>query len=162
VQKGPEMAATATQFLTDPEGRLEVRAEAGWALGMMQVPASIGGYNFTLIAYSVGEVAAALGERVHEQFPQNANQAEFLTGLLVAQIIQTFDGIDVARDSGLLKSAHPNANPARPFVKQVADNTKPIAAAAVKLVKGPAGQAPQNLQELQKRVTELKAWLQKN
>src|SRR5262249_23189584 len=47
MQKGqPEMAGAATQLLTDPVARLEVRAEAAWALGMMQVPAGISGYNY--------------------------------------------------------------------------------------------------------------------
>ena len=142
MQKGqPEMAGTAAQFLTDPEGRVEVRTEAGWALGMMEIPAGINGYNFPMIAYSVGELAAMLGDRIREIYPKNPTQAEAWTGLLVTQILQTFDGIDAARDSGLLKSTHPAAAQARPFIKQVSDKIKPVAAAAVKLVRDPQGRA---------------------
>ena len=83
-----------------------------------------------------------LGDRIHEVYPKNATQAEALTGLLVTQILQTFDGIDAARDSGLLKSTHPAAVQARPFIKQVSDKIKPIAAAAVRLVREPAGRRP--------------------
>jgi hypothetical protein len=162
-EKGqPEMATTATQFLADPNGRLEVRAEAGWALGMMQVNAAFTAYNYAVLAQKVGEVAAALGERVHDEYPKNATQAEAFTGLLIAQIMQTFDGVDTARDSGLLKSPHPNATQSRAFIKQVADKTKPIAAAAVKLVKGAPGQAQPFLKELQAKVADLKTFLEKN
>jgi HEAT repeat protein len=163
MQRGqPEMAGTAAQFLTDPDGRIEVRVEAGWALGMMEIQAGINGYNFPMIAYSVGELAAMLGDRVRDNFPKNATQAEFWTGLIVAQVLQTFDGVDAARDSGLLKSAHPAATAARPFIKSVSDKTKPVAAAAVKLVREPAGRAAQNLKDLESRIAELKMLLQKN
>jgi hypothetical protein len=163
MQRGqPEMAGTATQYLTDPNGRLEVRAEAGWALGMMVVPAGINQYNYTMLAHTVGEVAAALGERIKEVYPKNPTQAEAWTGLIVTQILQTFDGVDTARDSGLLKAPHPAANAARPFITQVRDKTRPVAASAVRLVKEPAGRAAQNLKDLEAKVADLKALLDKN
>ena len=163
MQKGqPEMAGTAAQFLTDPDGRLEVRAEAGWALSMMVVPAGIKDYNFTLLAYSVGEIAAQLGGRIREIYPKNPTQAFAWTGVLVTQIYQTFDGIDAARDSGLLKSTHPAAASARPFIKSVSDKIKPVAAAAIRLIREPGGRAAQNLKDLEGKTAELKALLQKN
>jgi len=163
MQKGqPEMAGTAAQFLTDPDGQVNVRAEAGWALSMMEIPAGINGYNFPLIAYSVGELAAMLGDKIREVYPKNVTQAESWTGLLVAQIIQTFDGIDAARDSGLLKSTHPAATAARPFIKSVSDKIKPVTAAAIRLIREPGGKAAQNLKELEGKTAELKALLQKN
>jgi hypothetical protein len=158
----PEMAGTAAQFLTDPDGRVDVRAEAGWALSMMEIPAGINGYNFPLIAYSVGELAATLADKIRDVFPKNPTQAESLTGLLVAPIIQTFDGVDAARDSGLLKSTHPAATAARPFVKSVSDKIKPVTAAAIRLIREPGGKAAQNLKELEGKTAELKALLQKN
>ena len=85
-----------------------------------------------------------------------------MTGLLVTPILQTFDGIDAARDSGLLKSPHPAATQARPFIKQVSDKIKPVAAAAVRLVKEPGGRAASNLKELEAKTADLKALLQKN
>jgi hypothetical protein len=122
----PEMAGAAMRFLTDPEARLEVRAEAGWALGMMQVNAGIAKYNFSLIAYAVGEVAASLGERVHNSFPENVTLAAHWSALLMSQIHQVFDGIPNARDSGLLRIPHPNNEGAvRTYVRQVADLTRP-------------------------------------
>jgi hypothetical protein len=162
-EKGqPEMATTATSFLTDPQARLEVRAEAGWALGMMQVQAGIAGYNFTLLAHTVGDVAATLGERIHEVYPKNPSQAEAWTGVLVGQILQTFSGVDGARESGLLNANHPNAAPSKTFIKQVSDKIKPIAAASVRLVKGAPGQAAGSLKELEAKVADLKSWLQAN
>jgi hypothetical protein len=158
----PEMAGTAAQFLTDPDARPEVRAEAGWALGMLQVPAGIGKYNFPLIAYNLGDVAASLGERIHGVYPENLNQAESWAGLLMSQVHQAFEGVANARDSGLLKATHPNANASRAFIKQVYDKTKPVAAASVKLVREPKGASQQNLQDLESKVKELKAWLDKN
>jgi hypothetical protein len=163
MQKGqPEMAGTAAQFLTDPEGRIDVRAEAGWALSMMEIQAGINGYNFPLIAYSVGELAAILGDRIREIYPKNPTQAEAWAGLLVTQILQTFDGIDAARDSGLLKSTHSAATSARPFIKSVSDKIKPVAGAAVRLLKEPAGRSAQNLKDLEAKVADLKGLLQKN
>jgi hypothetical protein len=162
-EKGqPEMATTAAQFLTDPDAKLEVRAEAGWALGMMQVPAGISGYNYSLLAYSAGEVTAALAERILEVYSKNPTQAEAWTGVLVSQILQTFAGVEAARDSGLLNATHPAAVQARPFIKQVSDKTKPITGAAVRLVKGAPGQAQAGLKDLKEKAADLKAWLQKN
>ena len=130
-QKGqPEMATTATKFLTDPDGRIEVRAEAGWAMGMLQVPAGIAGYNFPMIGYTVGEIAAILGERIHDVHPSNVNQAELYTGMLITQIYQAFEGIAEARESGLLKTPHPAARQASTMLKQVSDKIKPVSAAA--------------------------------
>jgi hypothetical protein len=129
---------------------------------MMEIPAGITGYNFPLIAYSVGELAGTLGDRIREVYPKNATQAEAWTGLIVTQILQTFEGIDAARDSGLLKATHPGAAQARPFIKSVTDKTKPVAAAAVRLIKEPAGRSAQNLKELEAKVAELKTLLQKN
>ena len=80
----------------------------------------------------------------------------------MTQIIQTFDGIDTARDSGLLKSTHPAATAARPFIKSVSDKIKPVAAAAIRLIREPGGKAAQNLKDLEAKVAELKALLQKN
>ena len=162
-EKGqPEMAATAAKFLTDPDAKLEVRAEAGWALGMLQVPAGMAQYNYKLIAYHLGDIAATLGEKVHDVYPSNASQAESWAALLMSQIYQAFEGVANARDSGLLKATHPNARQVQPFIKQVFDRTKPVAAASVKLVRGPGGQSPQNLQDLESKVKELRAWLDKN
>jgi hypothetical protein len=169
-EKGqPEMASTAALFLTDPETRLEVRAEAGWALGMIQVQ-GMPKYNYPMLAFYLGELAAAVGDRIHSVQPGNANQAEALTALLVTQIYQAFEGVPsdprdprtLIRESGLLRSSHPNAMSSRPYIKQVYDKTKPVIASSVKLVKGPSGQATQNLQDLEAKVAELKAWLVKN
>lgn len=158
----PEMAMTATQFLTDPDARLEVRAEAGWSLGMLQVQAGIAEYNYSMIAHSIGELAATLGGRIREIYPKNATQAEALSALLMSQVFQAFAGVPKARDSGLLNATHPNANKAKPFMKQVSDKTKPVTAAALKLVREPSGRSPQNLKDLDGKVAELKAWLDQN
>ena len=65
------------QFLPNPEIRPEVRAEAAWALGMMRVSQASGTFNYPLIAYYIGEVAADLGERVAANYESNLALAQY-------------------------------------------------------------------------------------
>jgi hypothetical protein len=158
----PEMASAAIKFLVDPEARPEVRAEAAWALGMMQVNGAVGKYNFPLIAYHIGDVAANLGESINEVFSKNPSRAEYLTGLLINQLYQALEGAPNARNSGLLKGDHPNIAPNRNYIKQVSDLIKPIANASITLTRSPKGQVPKVQKDLGDRVAALKSFLDKN
>jgi hypothetical protein len=164
-QQKAEMAATAMRFLADAEGRPEVRAAAGWALGMIRVNPAIAKYNFGLIAYHLGLLSAELGEKIDSSFNSNPNQSEYLTGLLVTPIAQAFNGVEGARESGLLHvpSSHPSIGPSQSFIKQVSDHVLPVAKAAVELVRvRGTGQVPARKKDLSERVASLKSFLDKS
>ncbi len=158
----PEMAFIATEYLTDPALRIEVRSEAGWALGMMQVPAGIADFNYGMIAYSIGDVAALLAENVRDNYSKNVDQSKIFVGLLLNQIYQSFSGLIEARDSGLLHAVHPSLEKSRDVIRQVDGLIKPLMVSAVRLVREPPGQAKKNLAELETKISALKNWLQKN
>jgi hypothetical protein len=155
-----EMAVAAMKYLADPDARVEVRAWAGWALGMMQVNPAIAKYNFPLVAYDLGTLAALVGERVNSSFKTNPTEAEYLTGLLVTPLFQAFNGIEGVRESGLLHA--PAASASQGFIKQVADLESSIAKAAVELIRVPTGMRPEKHKDLSNRVASLKALLDKN
>lgn len=154
-----EMAEAAMNLLADPSVRPEVRAEAAWALGMMRVSTANGKFNFPLIAYYVGEVAAELGERVASTFDQNATMAEYWTAPLLFQLYPAFYGQSGARESGLL--GMPVIGNSKAFVTQVAEPVVGIAKTSVELHKAPRGGRPKLIKELSDRVATLKAVLDK-
>jgi hypothetical protein len=158
----PEMASTAIRFLADPQARPEVRAEAARALGMMRVGGAIGKYNFPLIAYDIGDVAAMLGESISDAFAHNPSRSEYLAGLLIHQLYQALEGVPHARDSGLLHSTHPNIAPSRSYIKQVSGLVKPVAKSSIELIRAPKGQVPRYQKELGDRVAALRDFLDKN
>ena len=102
----PEMATTAMRFLADPEARPEVRAEAGLGpghdAGQRGRSAS---YNFPLIAYNIGELAADARRADQRRLRREPDPGRVLTGLLVTQVYQAFERRRTGvRDSGLLKA----------------------------------------------------------
>jgi len=156
-----EMASTAMKFLADPDAHPEVRAAAAWALGMMRVNPAIARYNFALIAHNVGLLAADLGSAVNASFSENSTRSAYLSGLLAGPVYQAFNGVEGARESGLLKV--PGANPNLATIKQIADASSSIARGAVDLSRpGPAGQVPNRKKDLGDRVSVLKSFLEKN
>jgi hypothetical protein len=155
-----EMAITAMKFLSNPNARPEVRAAAAWALGMMQVNPATGRYNFPLVAYNTGRLTAELGETINASFKLNPTRSSYLTGLLVAPIYQTFNGVDGARESGLLHA--PALGEARGFVSRVADLASSVARSSVELVRAPNGQIADRQKDLGERVAALKDYLDKN
>ncbi len=155
-----DMAVAAMKCLADPDARLEVRAWAGWALGMMQVNPAIAKYNFPLVAFDLGTVAVQIGERVNANFKTNPTEAEYLTGLLVTPLFQAFNGIEGVRESGLLHSPAASAN--QNFIRQVSDLESSIAKTAVELIRVPTGMRPEKQKDLSNRIASLKALLDKN
>ena len=155
-----EMAAAAMKFLADPTARPEIRATAAWALGMVRVNPAVARYNFPLVAHVVGQLAAELGDKAGASFSENPTLSEYLSGLLVGPIFQAFNGVEGARESGLLKT--PGLGQAATYVKQVADLQASVARASVELVRAPAGQVPARKKDLSDRVAALKAFLDKN
>jgi hypothetical protein len=163
--KNAEMAAAAMRLLTDPRARSEVRAEAARALGLMQITAAVPGYNFPLVAYAAGQLAARVGDQILATYssekgtPLNATKAEYLTSLLVGPVYQAFEGRTGLRESGLL---HGNVAAARSDVQKVSDQIKPVAKAALDLIRAPAGQRKARRVDLETRVAALKEFLAKN
>lgn len=155
-----EMAVTAMSFLAAPDGRPEVRASAAWALGMMQINPAIRGYNFPLVAYDTGTLAAEIGAQVNSGFRANQVRSNYLTGLLVAPIYQTFKGIDGARESGLLNA--PALGSAQSYVARIADLTASVSKASIELIRAPNGQIDARQKDLGERLATLKAYLDKN
>ncbi len=160
----PDFAAVAMKFLADPEARPEVRATAGWALGMMRISPALSKFNFILVAFDLGEVAADLGEKVSDAFADNPMQSEYYTSFLLYQIYPALEGKEGARESGLthIPTNHPNIGQASKFIKQVDDLVKPVASTAVNLLRAPTGRFKDYKKELNDRVAALKLFLEKN
>jgi hypothetical protein len=163
--KSADMAATVMRILADPQARPEVRAEAARALGMMQITQAVPDYNYGLIAHAAGQLAAQLGDQIAANYsadkgtPINATKAEYLASLLLGPVYQAFEGQQGLRESGLL---HNNAGIARNDAQKVLDAIKPVARAAVDLVRAPTGQLKARRQDLTTRVAALKEFLVKN
>jgi hypothetical protein len=64
-----EMSAVAMRLLTDSEATPEVRATAAWALGQVRVNPAVSGYNFALVSYTIGQLAADFGGKAAASFP---------------------------------------------------------------------------------------------
>ena len=163
--KNAEMAVAAMRILADPKARTEVRAEAARALGMMQITTAVPDYNSPLVAYAAAQLAAWVGDQIVASYsadkgtPLNASKAEYLTALLVGPVYQAFEGQAGVRESGLL---HGNATPARSDIQKVADQIKPVAKAALELIRAPKGQLKARRADLAARVDALKDFLAKN
>ena len=163
--KNAEMAVAVMRILTDPKARTEVRAEAARALGLMQITTAVPGYNFPLVAYAAAQLAAHVGDQIVASYsadkgtPLNASKAEYLTALLVGPVYQAFEGQAGVRESGLL---HGNATAARSDIQKVADQIKPVAKAALELIRAPKGQLKARRADLAARVDALKDFLAKN
>ncbi|WP_254053430.1 HEAT repeat domain-containing protein [Singulisphaera sp. GP187] len=155
-----EMATAAMQMLADPAVRLEVRAQAAWTLGMMRVSAANGKFNYKLVAYYGGEVAAELGERILATYGTNITLAQSYAAPLLYQIYPSFYGVEGARESGLLRM--PNLGNNRGFIEQLGNQIKPVAKSAVELFKAPKGNRDKYAKELSDKVAVLKSFLDKN
>ena len=176
-QGQPDLATTALKSLADPKAKPDVRAWAGWALGMMQFSGLAGKYNFSLIGYHLGQAAVDIGGRiVAVDADKNYGRAHHYTALLL-QLLEAFRGDPAVPGSGLLNLGHPGAASARPFLQQVEQNVRDIAKAAVELSRAPRDRTPpkdaakaKNFRnpraafraELAKQVNELKVFLGKN
>jgi hypothetical protein len=160
LQGKAEMAAIALQILADPESKLAVRAAAAWALGMMRVGREIANYNFPLVTYHIGAAAAEVGEKMGAVFSNSADQAEYLTGLLVTQLYPALNGIADVRESGLLNM--PGGQATRGLIEQARDLVGAVATAAVQLDRAAGTQISQRKRELSERVAALRMFLDKN
>lgn len=131
----------------------------------MQISSAVPGYNVPLVAYAAAQLAATLGDHILACYsadkgkPLNATRAEFLTSLLVGPVYQAFDGQPGARDSGLL---HGSVTSGRSEVQKILEQIKPVAKAALELVRAPNGQLKARRADLQAHVEALKEYISKN
>ena len=153
------MANAAMALLADGSAKLEVRSEAARALGLMPVAAAVPKYNFSLVAHSVGQLAAELGSRIATGYNGNQEKAKYWTALLIGPVYQAFDGVPGARDSGLLHAA---GGPSAAYTQQVFDLVKPVAQVAIELPSAGQRQVTIRQKELVDHVAALKAFLAKN
>lgn len=157
-----DMANAAVAALHDADASPEVRAWAAWALGMVRVNPAINRYNFVLVGHEISRLVADLGERVGRVHPMNPVQAERWAGLLAGPVFQSFNGVEGARESGLMHvpGGHPNYGPSQSVLKQQSDLSTAVVRAAVELVRGTPGQAKERRQTLAEKVAALKSFLQ--
>jgi hypothetical protein len=153
------MANSAMRLLADPQARLEVRAEAARALGLMEITPAVDNYNYLLVAHTTAQLAAELGKLIASHFATNKTKSEYYTGLLVGPVYQTFDGVPGTRGAGLL---HANSGPSTAAVQKVFDLVKPVAVTSVNLIRAPGVQAKNLQKDLTDRVAQLKDFLDKN
>ncbi len=163
--KQAHMANTAMRFLADADARLEVRAEAARALGLMQVSNAVPPkFNFALVAFGAGQLAAELGTRINAIYPdipkvvENPTKAKYLTALLIGPVYQSFDGISSQRDSGGLIRTSSGSD----YVQNVFNRVKPLAQSAVDLLGSPPKQYKDRKKTLASQVAALRSYLEKN
>ena len=164
-----DVASVVAGFLVDPSARVETRAWAAWALGMLRVASQVAPYNFPLAGSEIGDLAATLGTEIvaeyddhPETFERDKDQATALTALLMFQVVPSLAGEEGISDSGLLRSTHPNAAAARPFLTKLDDKIKAVSREAYELVRagGVAQKGKRN--DLEAKVTELRSFLDQN
>jgi hypothetical protein len=150
-QGKPEIAELALRFLADPKAKLDVRAYAGWALGMMQLPPQVKSYNYPLVAWQISQVAAEIGEEIAKVRRTDLPKAQHLTKLLVLLVEGLAGDPDTAlRNSGIV---YADQNAVAPFIEKV----KAVAVAAVEYDRAAGVQMAGRLQKLNAAVADLKA-----
>lgn len=154
-----EIATVAMRVLTDPKTKLEVRAEAARALGMMQISQVVNDYNYEAVAHTAAEVAVELGEKISTVFSDNPGRSEYYTSFLIGPILEAFEGPSGSRDAGLLRNA---TSPAQEKIQHLDNLIKPIAKSSIELIRATRGQVPAIQKELAAQVKALKDYLQNN
>jgi hypothetical protein len=161
-----DVASVVMRFLTDPEAKPEVRSWAAWALGLMKIPPAVTPFNFNLLGHEIGQLAVDLGSLVVQEYdddPANFDKqkdlAAHLTSLLLFQVYPSLIGEEGVRDSGLLKSPHPTAGAAKPFLTKVDEKVKGVALEAYELLRagGAGNQGKRN--DLDRKLADLKTLL---
>jgi hypothetical protein len=146
----PEIAELALKLLSDPKARPEVRAYAGWALGMMQVPTQVKNFNYRLVAHQIAQLASEVGDRVSALRKDELPRATQMAHLLVL-LYEAFSGNpDVGNDSGLLRKG--------PDVAGIyADKVKTVAVSGVEVVRAAGTQLGDRQKVLNAAIADLKA-----
>ena len=164
-----DAASVVLGYLADPSARIETRAYAAWALGMMRVASQVSPYNFPLAGYEIGDLAATLGTSIVAEYDSNAenfdrdkDEAAGLLALLMFQVVPALSGEDGVADSGLLRSGHPNAAAAKPFLTKVEDKVKAVTREAYELLRAGGANQKTKRNDLAAKVADLKTLLEQN
>lgn len=155
-----EMADTAMKFLADPKVRIEVRAWAAWALGMMRVDANAK-INYAKATHDLGELAIDLGNQILAvRSSKTDDQAHDLIALLAVPVYNALNGEPDLQSSGLTKS--PSLGKAAPFVKGLEPLIKRAAVDAVTLGRTPPNLHRQAQRELEAHLRAIRDYLNQN
>ena len=166
--KKAEMANTAMRILADSEERLEVRAEAARALGLMQISSSVPKYNYSLIAYAIGQLTVDVASRINTCFSgdlkkarqlDQPDKARYFAALLVGPIYQAFDGVPALRESGLV---HASVGDSGPFLQQTFDLVTAVIRSVLPMLNSGPRQLPEQKKDLLAKIAALKAFLAQN
>ncbi len=164
-----DAASVVVGFLADPDARIETRAWAAWSLGMMRVASQVSPYNFTLAGSEIGNCAITLGSKIVaeyddnvENFEREKDQATTLTALLMFQVVPSLAGEEGISDSGLLRSNHPNAAAARPFLTKLDEKIKAMTREAYELLRAGGANQKGKRDDLAAKVADLKTFLDQN
>jgi hypothetical protein len=163
-----DVPVVALRYLSDPKTRIDVRAWAAWALGMIPIPSGTARFNYALETYHMGRLAAEIGDKiVHEyelhpkDFLKRSDYARSLTGLLLYQVYPAIAGDDEIKDSGLMK-VRSLPEPQMRLLRGLDEQLKSVSSAAVELLKAGGGEVESRSKVLGARVAELNAFLDKN
>ena len=164
-----DVASVVAGYLVDPAARPETRAWAAWALGMMRVAQQVAPYNFALAGYEVGDLAATLGSEIVAEYDEHAQnfednnvQATSLTALLLFQIVPAVAGEESVPESGLLRSPHPNAGPAKSFLTRTDEKIKALTREAYELLRAGGVNQKGKRDDLNAKVVDLRTFLTQN
>ena len=157
-----DAASTAIKFLADPTAKLEVRAYAAWALGMMKVPSGTS-YNYSLLAQEIGELVVDLGDKVVEEydaaadFDKENDGAAALTGLLLFRAVPAIAGEDGVNESGIARA--PGAGQVKPRLSKLEEKIKAAAREAYELLRAGGNNQKSRRNDLDAKLADLKTFL---
>lgn len=158
-----DFAAAVMKYLADPKAKLEVRATAARAMGWIRIDRQVSKYNFALVAYHIGQLAAEIGDRIVEVEPENPCRARHLTNLEL-QLLESLvgDTSGPPNDTGLVQANHPALASARVFISQLQQRIHGVAGASIALSNAAGQQRRPGRNELAAQVEDLKSFLTKN
>jgi hypothetical protein len=154
------------QAISAPGLRLESRAWAAWAAGMLEVPPAYPQLNFTLATYMIGQLAVEVGERIVElSDPRNdggynPERVKYQTALLVSPIFQSLEGARGLSGSGLKNNQ--TLGDHRAYVNRVHQLVRQLAAASVELTRAVGAQRPAARDAMIASLNELRNFLGQN
>ena len=162
-----EFADEPFRLLNNPREHSRVRGTAGWALGMLNVPASIRGFNYDLIAFEIGRAAAAIGDRILAD-----SSSELTNGVGIQKVtydleplislLAAFDGDPTLARSGLTHSQHPSAVAASTKMREIETRVRALATTSYRLSIAAGSLIPQARSTVRASLQDLNTYLAAN
>ncbi len=94
-------------------------------------------YNFKLVAYWAGQLAADLADQLNNLYSvkppreENHTKAQYLTALIVRPVYECFSGVQGQTNSGLLRTAVADSDSSK-YTRKVFELVRPIAQKSVR------------------------------